>query len=637
MKHSQKQRPKISRFSFLLGIADGMIMRTCHWCHVMEQESFEDEEIAKILNQHFISIKVDREIRPDIDSIYMSVCQAMTGSGGWPMSIFMTPAQAPFYAGTYFPKTSRSFHGQSVHDQSAHGQTGFMELLIIISRKWKEDREQLLTSADTIMEFISKEKREGKSTQKDLLQEAFDMFCRSFDQRNGGFGNAPKFPSAHNLLYLMDYYEQFSAPEALHMAETTLAQMYKGGLFDHIGGGFSRYSTDAWYLVPHFEKMLYDNALLMMAYARAFHITGKDLYQAAAEKTAVYILREMTGSEGGFYSAQDADSEGVEGKYYTFTREEILQILGESEGENFCRFFDISRQGNFEKKNIPNLLHHDSEELSYENEDSISRLYDFRKTRTELILDDKMLTSWNSLMIGAFVFLYRVFGKEKYLTAAMRAETFIEEFLMDGDTVYVGYRKGSRLVKGFLDDYAFYIHALLQLYDAALDNGYLSKAKKLTKKAIKDFFDYDNGGFYLYGKDNEQLILRPKETYDGALPSGNSVMSYNLVRLSVLRPDDKLLQIMKKQISYMNAQTGDYPIGSSFYLTAFMQYQITPEQVICVLKNPDDLDKIKGKPSFSANIIILQEPTEQYPLVNNRTTYYICRNYSCLPPVNEYE
>jgi len=219
----------------------------------------------------------------------------------------------------------------------------------------------------------------------------------------------------------------------------------------------------------------------------------------------------------------------------------------------------------------------------------------------------------------------------------MRAETFIEEFLMDGDTVYVGYRKGSRLVKGFLDDYAFYIHALLQLYDAALDNGYLSKAKKLTEKAIKDFFDYENGGFYLYGKDNEQLILRPKETYDGALPSGNSVMSYNLVRLSVLRADDNLLQIMEKQFSYMNAQTGDYPISSSFYLTAFIQYQITPEKVVCVLKDPADLDKIKGKSSFSANIIILQEPTEQYPLVNNRTTYYICRNYSCLPPVNEYE
>lgn len=596
----------------------------------MEQESFEDEEVAGILNQHFISIKVDREIRPDIDSIYMSVCQAMTGSGGWPMSIFMTPDQKPFFAGTYFPRTA---YGRGTF----HGQIGFIELLTRISQEWREGRDRLLTSADAITEFIGSENREGKTIKEDLLQNAFAMFCHTFDERYGGFGNAPKFPSAHNLLYLMDYFEQFSAPEALHMAEKTLVQMYKGGLFDHIGGGFSRYSTDARFMVPHFEKMLYDNALLMIAYARAFHVTGKAVYRSGAEKTANYILREMTGDEGGFYSAQDADSEGEEGKYYTFTRDEILQVLGKSEGEKYCRFYDISQQGNFEGKNIPNLLHHDSEGASYENEDSKTSLYYYRKSRTQLNLDDKMLTSWNSLMIGAFVVMYRVFGKEEYLTIAGRAEKFIEEFLTEGEIIYVGYRSGTRMVKGFLEDYAYYVYALINLYDATLDKDYLTKAKIFIEKVIRDFFDSENGGFHLYGEDNEQLILRPKETYDGALPSGNSVMAYNLVRLSVLCPEEKLLQVMDKQISYMTAQTGDYPTGSSFFLTALLQYQIPPEHVVCVLKDSADLEKIKGKPGLSANIIILYKPTEQYPLVNNRTTYYICRDYSCLPPVNEYE
>lgn len=347
---------------------------TCHWCHVMAHESFEDTHIAEILNRYFISIKVDKEERPDIDSIYMSVCQAFTGNGGWPMTIFLTPEQKPFFAGTYFPKTT------------IYGQPGLKELLLIISEKWKYDKDELLKTADKIVSILKKEPAADDSINPELIDEAFNIYLNTFDNQYGGFGNTPKFPAPHNLLFLMRYYEKNNDKRALEMSEKTLIQMYLGGMFDHIGGGFCRYSTDRYYLVPHFEKMLYDNALLIIAYCKAYQITKKEIYRDIAQKTASYILNEMTSYEGGFYSAQDADSEGIEGKYYLFEPSEIISIIGEENGKKFNNCFDISNAGNFEGKNIPNLL---KKRLNrYRTLCCIPYVYEYRKKRYSIHLDD---------------------------------------------------------------------------------------------------------------------------------------------------------------------------------------------------------------------------------------------------------
>lgn len=360
---------------------------TCHWCHVMAHESFEDQEIAELLNRWFIAIKVDKEERPDIDSIYMSVCQAFTGSGGWPTTVFLTPEQKPFFAGTYFPKTAR------------YGQIGLKELLMAIHEKWEKQREELLKSAEEIVLLleqradISGGKADDKSgdINAQLIEKAVLSYERSFDERWGGFGDAPKFPTPHNLLFLMKYYEKNNAKEAMNMAEKTLRQMYLGGMFDHIGGGFCRYSTDRFFLVPHFEKMLYDNALLILAYCKAYELTNNVFYCTVAEKTAAYILREMTSEDGGFYSAQDADSEGVEGKYYLFEPSEIISVLGEKQGRAFNRYFDITQEGNFEGKSIPNLLK--NKDIDESMDACLRQIYIYRKKRYQLHLDDKILTS----------------------------------------------------------------------------------------------------------------------------------------------------------------------------------------------------------------------------------------------------
>jgi len=381
---------------------------TCHWCHVLAHESFEDAQIAELLNRYFISIKVDKEERPDIDSVYMAVCQAFTGSGGWPTSIFMTAEQKPFFAGTYFPKTSHK------------GMIGMRDLLMAIREKWTTDRESLLQQSEGMVAHLNQPATEQEDVDSDPIHLAVDLYKRIYDKEYGGFGHAPKFPTPHNLLFLLSYYQRYKDAACLQMAEHTLLQMYRGGLFDHIGFGFCRYSTDRKFLVPHFEKMLYDNALLILAYCKAYDVTKKELYLEIAEKTADYILREMTSKEGGFYSAQDADSEGKEGKYYVFAEKEIIEVLGQADGESFNRHFGVSRTGNFEGKNIPNLLGSDPADKSFEAFREC--LYQYRKGRCSLHLDDKILTFWNGLMIAAMCQLYLVSRKENYLDAARQAD-----------------------------------------------------------------------------------------------------------------------------------------------------------------------------------------------------------------------
>ena len=503
----------------------------------MAHESFEDEEVAEILNRHFVAIKVDKEERPDIDSIYMSVCQAFTGSGGWPTSIFMTPMQKPFYAGTYFPKHSQ------------YGRVGFIDLLKTIAEKWTTNKAELIESAEAVVKHLDGAQKYKMDLSESILSAAFAQFDVMYDERFGGFGKAPKFPTPHNLMFLLDYYERFKDEQALSMVEKTLTQMYKGGIFDHIGFGFSRYSTDAYYLVPHFEKMLYDNALLIMAYTKAFMVTKRDFYQKVAKQIAQYVIRELTDVSGAFYSAQDADSDGIEGKYYVFSDKELLELLGKEKGEAFNEYYGITAQGNFEGANIPNLLHHDKLEEKYEKERD--KVFEYRKTRTKLHLDDKILTSWNSMMIAAFAMMYRVFGDSTYLEIAEKACRFIERSLCEKDKVFVSYRNGKRSNEGFLDDYAWYGFALMQLYEATLDKQYLKRAIQFCKKAVDDFYDVENSGFFLYGKQNEQLIMKPKDTYDGAIPSGNSVMAYNLVKLMQMTENEKLTKLVKDQLEFM--------------------------------------------------------------------------------------
>lgn len=593
---------------------------TCHWCHVMARESFENEAIASFLNEKFISIKVDREERPDIDSVYMEVCQTFTGSGGWPASIFMTPEQKPFYAGTYFPLRSQ------------YGAIGFWELLHAIADKWANDRPELLRSADRIVEHIkhSEAKKEGLSPA--LVEKAVELFSRTFDEKYGGFGDAPKFPMPHDLLFLLAYSQMKNDPHALFMAETTLSQMRKGGIFDQIGYGFSRYSTDRRFLVPHFEKMLYDNALLILAYTAAYSATKDRRYLDTAEKTAAYVLREMVSPEGGFYSAQDADSGGVEGKYYLFGYDEILSVLGEDRGKAFSQYYGITPKGNFENRNIPNRLHADEAGNAFD--DTLPLLYEYRKKREKLSVDDKILTSWNGLMTAALALLYRATGREAYLSAAQAAQGFIEKNLTAGKNLFVSYREGRWTGNGFLDDYACCAGALLELYGATGEQAYLRRAEGICREAVEQFADAENGGFYLSGKDSEQLVVIPKETYDGAMPCGNSVMAYDLVRLSQLTDSSEWEQLAQRQLAFLSGQAAGYPAGHCMFLLALLIHENPPPQITVVLPPEVKKEELKDKLPLYADIHILPADNGRYRLLNGQTTYYVCRGHTCLPPAN---
>lgn len=605
---------------------------TCHWCHVMARESFDNHEIANILNQDYISIKVDREQRPDLDSIYMKVCQAMTGGGGWPMSIFLTPEKKPFFAGTYFPRDSRQ------------GMIGFRQLLDTIAQKWKNNREELMKSAREIVRLLSKQEEtavQSGASQGDtpadidetLMEKAVWQFFKSYDRKYGGFGNAPKFPSPHNFLFLLRQYEKQGDAFILSMVETTLQHMYCGGLFDHIGYGFCRYATDEAFQIPHFEKMLYDNAMLILAYARACDVTGNSFYQRAAEQTAEYVLREMTHPDGGFYSAQDADSEGEEGRYYVFTPSEIVNLFDEEKGNEFNRCYGITQEGNFEGKSIPHLTGGIRDADAFL--DCMPKLREYRKSRSKLGLDDKILASWNGLMLAAMAQLARLTGKECYLQAALHCERFLYSNLWEEGKLHVSCRNGICSGFGYLEDYAFVAFGMLELYQVTQEKSHLEKAKDLCRKALSDFWDEGRGGFYLSGRDNEKLILRTKETYDGAVPSGNAVMAYNLVSLARIEEQEDWESFAGRQLGFLAGQAAQIPMGHAFYLLALSDWFTPPMHVTIVLaEDVDRLGMLQGIP-LNADVEVLNHPTMEYPLKNGRHTFYVCTNHTCLPPVNE--
>jgi uncharacterized protein YyaL (SSP411 family) len=616
---------------------------TCHWCHVMSEESFEDEEVANLLNEVFVSIKVDKEERPDIDTVYMTICQATTGHGGWPLTIFMTPDQKPFFADTYIPKHSR------------YGMVGLVELLDQIKKEWQVNKEDMIRTGNQLADIIKREfetSSPSDTVTKDIINLAVTQFNQSFDHDYGGFGNEPKFPTPHNLIFLLRYAKLEADEKALFMAENTLKHMYRGGIYDHIGYGFSRYSTDARWLVPHFEKMLYDNALLAIAYTEAFQYTKDRLYRTVAEQIFEYIRREMTDPEGGFYCAQDADSEGVEGKYYVFTPEEIDKVLNKEDASFFCEYFNITKEGNFEGASIPNLIK--SNDLKSDNERVVrvcNKLYSYRLDRSKLHKDDKILTSWNALMITAYSIAAKVFQNNDYLAVATKAAEFVSTRLTDQDgRLFVRYRDGDAKYYGHLDDYAFYSMALISLYEATFKVDYLKQAIALADQMLELFWDEKNGGFFLSANDSEQLIYRPKEVYDGAIPSGNSVAAYVLKRLANITADTHFTEYADKQLRFLAGQVKDYPASYSFSLIAFLQELYPSKEIVCVASEKEDFKELTDYLSeyYEPNTVVLLKTEanqselreivdyiDDYHTVNDKTTYYICENHHCQAPVND--
>ena len=596
---------------------------TCHWCHVMERESFEDQEVAELLNRDFVSIKVDREERPDIDSLYMAVCQAFTGSGGWPTTLFLTPDQRPFFAGTYFPK------------QDQRGLPGMLQLLPAIRRAWDHDREKLLAQSREILDFLQTESPHTEpSPHGDIRQKALDQWRAAFDPVWGGFGSAPKFPMGHSLLALLTIGKKTGSKPATAMALKTLEQLYRGGIFDHIGGGFSRYSTDRQFLIPHFEKMLYDNALLILAYCKAWSVTRRELFRTVARQTADYAIRELTLSAGAFVSAQDADSGGQEGSFYTIRPEEVLSVLGREKGTKFNQRYHITDQGNFMGGSIPNLLQ--GEDLTGDCADCQIPLRNWRRARTPLHRDDKVITGWNGLMIGALSWLYRITGEEGYLTAAQNAWRYLNTIHWKKDVLLASSLEGKPGPAAFLEDHAFLAFGLLALYEVTGEKDLLDRTEALCHGVLENFSDQSKGGFFLTSKVGEPLILRPKESADGALPSGNTVMAWVLVRLAHLTGKEEWDRAAQAQLDFLAGQAVRYPTAYPVYLLAALEWEHPPEEVTVAAPTKADLPPQPWPFPLDAVVNLLEKPTQDHPLVNGQTTYYVCRDHTCQPPRNLY-
>ena len=605
---------------------------TCHWCHVMAHESFEDGTVAQAVNADFFPVKVDREERPDVDAVYMAACVAMNGSGGWPLTVLLTPDQKPFWAGTYLPKVQ------------------LLHLLGEAARLWREDRAGVLTAGETLTARLRQEEQTYPGApDRELVRQADSQFAGSFDPKWGGFGSAPKFPTPHNLIFLLRYAQLTQDKHSQDMALQTLDAMYRGGLFDHVGGGFSRYSTDERWLVPHFEKMLYDNALLALAYTEAFQLTRRPLYEQIVRRTLNYVLRELSAPQGGFCCGQDADSGGVEGKYYTLTPDELAPVLGRAHAERFCKWYGITKAGNFEGKNIPNLLGQPAFGQEPEGIAALrEKVYAYRLERTVLHRDDKVLTAWNGLALAALARAGLVLDEPRYLDAARRTVGFLAEKLTDPDgRLLARWRDGDAAHPGKLDGYAFFAYGLLELYGTTFDTAYLARAVELANLLLELFFDQEHGGFYPYASDGEQLLTRTKEAYDGAMPSGNSVAALVLSRLSRLTGERRWREAADRQLSWLAGAARDYPAGHGFAMLAFLEeLWPTAELVATAQKTPEELQAFLQEYSYprltvlvktrsSADALAALAPfTKDYPIPAQGTRYYLCRGGACARPVD---
>ncbi len=632
---------------------------TCHWCHVMEHESFEDKDVAALMNDAFVCIKVDREERPDIDNIYMAVCQALTGSGGWPLTIFLTPGQKPFFAGTYIPK----------HDR--YGRQGLMSMIPRVKELWEKKQRDVERSASEITDALQHVTAEaaGSTLDESTLKSGFDQLARRSDRIFGGFGDSPKFPTPHQHLFLLRYWKRTGDARALEMVEKTLQGMRRGGIYDHAGFGFHRYSTDREWLVPHFEKMLYDQALLGMAYVEAFQATGNYTYARTAREIYTYVLRDMTDSQGGFYSAEDADSEGEEGKFYFWKAEEIDEILG-NEAALFKEIYNVEDKGNFIEQMVghrtgDNILHvtkplsvHATErkmsepELRDQLEANRIKLFELREERIHPLKDDKILVDWNGLMIASLAKASVALDEPRYAEAAARAADFVLGGMRrpDGSLIH-RFRQGEAAFHAHIDDYAFFMWGLIELYQADFEVRYLEKAIDLTDYLLNHFWDSERGGFFFTADNGEALLVRTKEIYDGAVPSGNSVAMYNLLRLSRLtgnmeyeRKAEQIGQAFSNQVSQASS--------AHSLLLAGLDFQIGPslEVVIAGAKHTSDTQTMLNavRSGFVPNKVVLfrpeEDPTEIVQLapfiasqksLDDRATVYVCCNFVCNLPTTD--
>ena len=643
---------------------------TCHWCHVMEHESFEDPAIAKILNDHFVSIKVDREERPDLDSIYMNAVMAMVGQGGWPLSVFLTPDKKPFYGGTYFPPHPK------------WGSPGFSDLLLSIHKTWEEKRNEILESSRSISEALQartlQQTPSGSMLDAQTLTRAYEQLERHFDFRFGGFGQAPKFPMGHNLSFLLRYGKRFPESKAILMVEKTLTAVAAGGIYDHLGGGFHRYATDQRWNVPHFEKMLYDQAILSRTYLEAYQATGKVLYAEVARQTFDYVLRDMQAKEGGFFCAEDADSlEGdvkKEGAFYVWRKKEIDELLDKTEAPIFHRYFGIEENGNasydphgeFTGKNIlfaavpvEEVAAHFKKtpgEIEKIIEEAKEKLFNTRLKRPRPHLDDKILTDWNGLMMASLATGGRVLNDSRYLEAAGKSADFILKTLIreDGRLLH-RYRDGEAAILGTLEDYAFFIYGLLELYEAGGEFRYLRQAERLGREMIRLFWDEEGKGFYLTATDSEELISRPKEIYDGALPSANSVAALDLLRLYHLTLNSEWDTKGQELFAAFSEPVNQGP-GAYTQLLSALDFEIGPAQEIVVASKTVDKDletlMLEIYRHFVPNKVVLyhivSDPQKTQlealaPFVKDQTvvrgpwTVYICENHVCQLPLTDLE
>ena len=624
---------------------------TCHWCHVMEQECFDDEQVARLMNEAFVSIKVDREERPDLDGEYMAVCQALGRSCGWPLNVIMTPTKNPFYVSSYIPKYNR------------FGLVGMVGLIPQIVSLWKTRRAELAAvGADVKMRIADSERRMAETpVGKEVMDDAYERLKLLFDAEYGGFGGAPKFPTPHNLLFLLRYWKRTGDKDALHMVEKTLTSMRLGGIFDQIGFGFHRYSTDAEWLVPHFEKMLYDQALLAIAYVEGFQATSKKEFATTARAVMEYVLRDLSSHEGGFFTAEDADSEGEEGKFYFWTEQEIRNVLPESEADLAVALFGVEAGGNYvdsgeRRRNGKNILHivKQSEELAEKYGVSVGELdsrieviqralLEARQRRVRPGKDDKILTDWNGLMIAAFARAGQVLGEPSYLAAAVGAADFLLAKMFDADgTLFHRFVKGERAVEGFLDDYAFLTWGLLEIYEAIFDEKYLKAAFRLTDEMTVRFWDKENCGFFFSQTSSTDALTKRKEVYDGAMPSGNSVAFLNLLRLTRL---DDIIGYEERAAQMMRVFAADIrgsPSAHTFFLLG-VDFVLGPVYRVVMVgesnwrSTSNMLESLRTH--YLPNLCLLLRAPDKagfgYEVLDGRATAYVCRDKVCLPPTTE--
>jgi uncharacterized protein len=625
----------------------------CHWCHVMERESFEDEATARIMNEHFVNIKVDREERPDIDSIYMSAVQALTRGGGWPMTVFLTPDGAPFYGGTYFPPTPRG------------GLPSFQQLLLGLADAYENRRDEVLRGAEGVREYLRAATGAaipGSAVGTELLDGAARSLLSELDRRFGGFGGAPKFPQAMNLEVLLRHHHRTGDGDALAGVETTLRTMADGGIYDQLGGGFARYSVDRYWLVPHVEKMLYDNALLSRLYLEAYQATRDPFYARIAEETLDYVLRDMTSPEGGFYSAEDADSEGEEGKFYVWTPAEIRGLLDPEDAELAGRYWDVTERGNFEGKNIlhvqrdPGMVAAEFGLSPEELWDRIvgirSRLFAAREERIRPARDEKVLAAWNGLMLRSFALAARVLDREDYRETARRNASFLLERLRSGGRLHRSYKDGRARFNGYLEDYAMVADGLVALYEATFETRWLEEAEALCDAVLELFWDEERRTFYDTPADHEELVTRPRDVYDSAAPSGNSVATEVLLRLALILDREDYRARAETILEELSGGMEKLPGGFGRLLGALDFYLSRPREV-AIVGDPDSpdtralVDVVYAR--YLPNKVVTgrapedEEPAGLVPLLADRpardgkATAYVCEGYACQMPATEPE